>query len=289
MARINSRRVKIGGMTQLCIDLKPRRCDADVFLDTPIDVTNLVEYIDKRKEKGEKITYFHAFLLALAKTIYNRPKLNRYVKNRHMYEHTNVVISFVAKVEFEDDSEEVMLLIEVKPDDNIDTISKTIKKQLDILRNKKFEKKGANGVLDTLGSIPNIIRVPLIGTLKWMDEKGILPKSLQEDDLYFASAIVTDIGSLKSDSIYHNNTNFGTASSITSIGEFRDSIKIVDGKQTVYKACNFGINYDERIADGFYLIKSFKLFEYIINNPKLLEDRADKIIEVETKGKKQGK
>ena len=280
MARINSKRVKIGGMSQLMIDLKPRRCDADVFINTPIDVTNLVDYVGKRKNKGDKITYFHAFLLALAKTIYNRPKLNRYVKNRHMYEHTNVSISFVAKVEFEDDSEEVMLIIDVQPDDNIDTISKKIYDQISILRNKKFEKKGANGVLDTLGAMPNIIRVPLVGTLKWMDEKGILPKSLQEDDIYFSSAIVTDIGSLKSDSIYHNNTNFGTASSITSIGEIRDSIKIVDGKEIKYKAAKFGINFDERVADGFYMIKAFKILEYIIEQPKLLEDRADSKIEI---------
>ena len=280
MARINSRRIKIGGMTQLLIDLKPRRCDADVFINTPIDVTNLVDYVNNRKKKGDKITYFHAFLLALAKTIYNRPKLNRYVKNRHMYEHTNVVISFVAKVEFEDDSEEVMLLIEVKEDDNINTISKKIYDQISALRNKKFNKKGANGALDTLGKLPNIIRVPLVGTLKLMDEKGILPKSLQEDDIYFASAIVTDIGSLKSDSIYHNNTNFGTASSITAIGEIKDQVKVVDGKEKIYKACKFGINFDERVADGFYMIKAFKILEHIIENPKLLEGRADDKIDL---------
>lgn len=262
------------------IDLKPRRCDADVFINTPIDVTNLVDYVNKKKKKGDKITYFHAFLLALAKTIYNRPKLNRYVKNRHMYEHTNVSISFVAKVEFEDDSEEVMLIIDVAPDDNIDTISKKISDQISVLRNKKFEKKGANGVLDTLGALPNILRVPLVGTLKWMDEKGILPKGLQEDDIYFASAIVTDIGSLKSDSIYHNNTNFGTASSITAIGEIKDQVKVVDGKEKIYKACKFGINFDERVADGFYMIKAFKILEYIIENPKLLEGRADDKIDL---------
>ena len=280
MARINSKRVKIGGMNQLMIDLKPRRCDADVFINTPIDVTNLVNYIDKRKKSGEKITYFHAFLLALAKTVYNRPKLNRYVKNRHMYEHTNVSISFVAKVEFEDDSEEVMLIIDVAKDDNINTISKKISEQINILRNKKFEKKGANGVLDTLGALPNILRVPIVGLLKWTDDKGILPKSLQEDDIYFASAIVTDIGSLKSDSIYHNNTNFGSASSITSIGEIRDEVKVVNGKQKIYKAAKFGINFDERVADGFYMIKAFKILEHIIENPELLEDRADAKVEI---------
>ena len=113
-----------------------------------------------------------------------------------------------------------------------------------------------------------------------MDKKSIIPKSLRDDDIYFSSAIVTDIGSLKSDSIYHNNTNFGTCSSITAIGEIRDTIKVIDGDEKVIKSCNFGINFDERIADGFYLIKSFKLLEYILNNPKLLEDRADTKIEI---------
>ena len=280
MGRINSKRIKMGGMSQLLIDLKPRRCDADVFINSPIDVTNLVEYIDKRKKDGDKITYFHAFLLALAKTIYNRPKLNRYIKNRHMYEHTNIVISFVAKVEFNDDSEEVMLLIEVSPDDNIDTIAKKISDKIEKLRSKKMEMKGANGVLDTLGKLPNIIRVPLVGLFKWMDDKGILPKGLQEDNLYFATAIVTDIGSLKSDSIYHNNTNFGTASSITAIGEIRDDIKVVNGKSKIYKSCKFGINFDERVADGYYMIKAFKILEHILENPTLLEGNANDKIEL---------
>jgi len=280
MARMNSKRKKIGGMTQLMLDLKPRRCDADVFLNTKIDVTDLVKYIEKRKKDGDKITYFHAFLLALAKTIYNRPKLNRYVKNRHMYEHTTVSISFVAKVELNDEAEEVMLIVDVDPKDNIDTIAKKISEQVEKLRSNKFEKEGANGVLDALGALPNIIRVPIMGLFKWMDEKWILPMDLQKDNLYFASAIVTDIGSLKSDSIYHNNTNFGTASSITAIGEIRDDIKIVNGKETKYKSCKFGINLDERIADGFYMIQAFKVLEHIIENPKLLEDAADTKIEI---------
>lgn len=280
MRKNNAKRIKIGGMTQLLIDLKPRRCDADVFLNTPVDVTNLVKYIDDKKKEGEKVTYFHAFLLALAKTIYNRPKLNRFVANRHMYEHNNVVISFVAKVEFEDDAEELMLLIEVKPDDNLESISKKIVDKITELRVKKTDKKGANSAIDTLGKLPNIIRVPLVGFLKWTDKIGYLPKSLEEDDLYFSSAIVTDIGSLKSDSIYHNNTNFGSSSSITAIGEIRDTVKVVDGKEKIIKAANFGINFDERIADGFYMIKAFKLLEYILDNPKLLEGRADEKITI---------
>ena len=98
MARINSRRIKIGGMTQLMIDLKPRRTDCDVFINSPIDVTNTVEYIDKKKKNGEYITYFHAFLLALAKTIYNRPKLNRYVKSNIQCNSVKVPFCYVISI-----------------------------------------------------------------------------------------------------------------------------------------------------------------------------------------------
>lgn len=277
----NVKRVKMSGTEQLLIDIKPRRSDADVFINTGIDVTNLVNYIDLKKKEGYKYTYFHAFVLALAKTIYNRPKLNRYVLNRHIYEHEDVVIAFVAKVEFTDNAKELMLQIEISPEETLESLANKIRDKVNSLRNKKEKSKGANSAVDTLAKLPNIIRIPVVGLIKFMDKKGVLPKSLRDDDIYFSSAIVTDIGSLKSDSIYHNNTNFGTCSSITAIGEIRDSIKVVDGKEKKIKSCNFGINFDERIADGFYLIKSFKLLEHILNNPELLEERADSKIELE--------
>ena len=271
-------------MEQLLIDLKPKRNEGDVFLKTPVDVTNLVNYINKAKKEGKDYTYFHAFLLAIAKTIYNRNKLNRFVQNRHVFEHTDVVIAFVAKVAFEDSSEELMFQIKVEPEDNIESISKKIRDYISKVRERKenkVDKKGANSAIETLGKLPNIIRVPLVGILKWMDDKGLLPKSLQEDDIYFSSMIITDIGSLHSDAIYHNNTNFGTCSAITAIGEIHDDVKYQDGKEHKVKVANMGLNIDERIADGFYLIKSFKLFEHILDTPELLEGRADEKIEIQ--------
>ena len=283
MSRGNVRRVNIKGMDQILIDLKPRRCDADVFINTGVDVTNLVDYITKKKKEGYHYTYFHAFVLELAKTIYNRPKLNRFVQNRHMFEHTDVVIAFVAKVEFNDHAKELMLQIPISTDETLDSLSNKIREKVEAIRNKKnkTKEKGANSAIEIVGKLPNLIRVPLIGLIKLMDKWGILPKSLQEDNLYFSSALVTDIGSLQSDSIYHNNANFGTSSSMTAIGEIRDKVVAKDGKEKIIKSCNFGINFDERIADGFYLIKSFKLLEYILNNPELLEQRADTKIEID--------
>lgn len=280
--RKDGKRVKLNGMEQICIDLKPHRNEADVFIDKDIDVTNLKKYLDKKKEEGKDYTFFHAVLLAMAKVLYNRKKLNRFVANRHMYEHNDVVLSFVAKVSFDDKSEEVMLLIPVDEKDNLDTVSKKIRDKVAAVREKHVDKKGANNAIDTLGKLPNIIRVPLIGAFKWLDQRDMLPASLIEDNLYYSSTILSNIGSLGSEAIYHNNTNLGTASSIITIGVIKDKEIIMEnGKKEVRKICDFGINFDERIADGFYLIKSCKLLQYIIDNPELLEDAASTKVEIE--------
>lgn len=281
--RKDGRRIdNLSGMGQLILDIKPDRCDSDVYINQKMDLTKLVEYINKKKNEGKEYTYFHAFVTAIGKTIYNRPRLNYFVMNRHLYEHNDIVISFVAKVSFEDHAEEMMIMVPINPNDNIETISKYIKDKVDSIRNKNsIKKEGANSAIDTIGKLPNIIRVPLVGLLKWMDTKDLLPKSLQKDNLYYSSMIISNLGSIHCGAIYHNITNFGTCSSLATMGEIKTE-EVFDEKDNKVqrKICEFGINLDERIADGYYFAKSVKLLQYIFDNPELLEQDANQKIEL---------
>ncbi len=277
----NARRIKdINGMTQIMIDIKPNRCDSDVFIKQKIDVTELVKYIENKKKNKEDITYFHAFVTAIIKTMYNRPKLNRFVLNRHIYEHNNIVISFVVKVSFDDKSEEVMIMIDADESDNIYSLSKKVKNKVNSYRNRNAKKEGANSAINIIGKLPNILRVPLVGIFKFLDRKGMLPSCFIKDNLYYSSMIVSNLGSIKCGAIYHNITDFGTCSSLTTIGEIKDEEVIINGKKEIRKMCEFGINFDERVADGYYFVKSVKLLEYILNNPKTLENAVNKKIDV---------
>lgn len=276
--RKDGRRVdNLSGMGQLILDIKPDRCDSDVYINQKLDITKLVEYVKKKKDEGFDMTYFHAFVTAIGKVFYNRPKLNYFVMNRHLFEHNDIIISFVAKVSFDDHAEEMMIMVPINPEDNIFTISKFIKDKVNSVRDKEhFKKEGANSAIDTIGKLPNIIRVPLVGLLKWMDKKDMLPKSLQKDNLYYSSMIVSNLGTLKCGAIYHNITNFGTCSSIATMGEIKPTEIINEnGEKEIRQVVEFGINLDERIADGFYFVKSVKLLQYIFDNPELLEDNAN--------------
>ena len=44
-----------------------------------------------------------------------------------------------------------------------------------------------------------------------------------------------------------------------------------EGNVSVHKRMPIGFTIDERIADGFYFAKSFKIFRHLIENPELLD------------------
>ena len=280
--RKDAKRVKnITGMQQIMLDIKPNRSVSDVYINNEMDLTKLCEYVENKKKENSEITYFHAFVTAIGKVIYNRPKLNWFVANRHIYEHNDIVISFVAKMAFNDNSEEMMILVPIDSNDNINTISKKIKDKVESIRkSKEVSKEGANSAIDTLGKLPNPIRIPIVGVLKWCDKKGILPLSLVNDNLYYSSMIVSNLGSIGCGAIFHNITDFGACSSLLTMGEIKTKVELDEkGKPITKKVCEFGINLDERIADGYYFAKSLQLLQYIFDNPSLLEGSAsDKII-----------
>ena len=51
MKRKDAKKVKdIDGLHNILIDLKPRRCDSDVYINQKIDMTNLIKFIEKKKK-----------------------------------------------------------------------------------------------------------------------------------------------------------------------------------------------------------------------------------------------
>lgn len=278
--RRDARRVEVSTLMQCCIDLKPTRKENEVYINRKMDVTNLVSFIEKEKKEGKHYTYFHAFLAAIARTIYHRPKLNRFISNRHMYEHNEILLSFVAKMTLDDKSEELMLVVPIDENDTIETIADKTAEKVNKLRSASVEKKGANNAADTLGKMPNIIRVPIFAIIKTLAKFGMLPSSLTDNNIYFSSMIISNLGSIGCGAIYHNLADFGSCSSLTTIGEINDEVIVNEkGKQEIRKMCEFGITLDERIGDGFYFARCVDLIEKILDDPESLYESISKLPE----------
>ena len=262
-------------MHKVMIGIKPNRCDEDVYIHEVVDVTNLVKYMKKKKKEDDKITYFHFFSSAIAKTICHRPLLNRYVKNGEFYDRNDITLSFVAKTKFEDHSEEFMAKINVDKDDNLMSIKDKLTKKVNNIRSSK--KNDTDSTIELVGKLPKWLRNLVIKIFIFLDNHDMVPESITSNLIYYSTIIISNLGSIHCNAIYHNLTDFGTNSILLTIGEItKENYLDDDGKLQERYMCDFGINLDERIADGFYFAKSFQLFKEYLQNPEVLEEKFDK-------------
>ena len=276
--RRDGTRVKMGGFAKIWYHVKPRRSENEVYINREIDVTKLVEYYKSKKKENEKITYFHLFATAISKVIYNKPLLNRFVINGNHYDRKDVKLSFVAKTQFTDEANELFTVMKVDKSDDVNSISKKIVGDVKKIRNN--EGNSTDDFMDKMGSLPNFIVKIIVAFVKWMDNHDLLPSSLTEGSIYHSTVLLSNLGSIHCDGIYHNLTNFGTNSIVVTIGEIKEIEKIVKGKAEKRYICNFGISLDERIADGVYFAKCVNLLEYILSEPSLLEGRVDDKVDI---------
>lgn len=269
-------RVKnLDGMHRLMVHIKPYRADSDVYINTNVDVTEMVKYVEKLKkqDKYKDLTYFHVFCTAIGKLIYNRPLLNRFIINRRFYDRKFVNLSFVAKREFTDSSEENFSSLKIEENDNLLSLSQKISGKVKSVRESKLN--SADDFMDKFGKLPvGLLRV-LCSILKFADNHDLIPESLTKNSIYHSSVIITNLGSINCGAIYHNLTDFGTNSILVAVGKIKDEPVVINGKVEIRKMCEFGINLDERIADGFYFTKSLEYFNYIMSHPESLEENAN--------------
>lgn len=265
----------IDAMHKVMIDIKPNRCDEDVYIHEVVDVTNLVKYMEKKKKEDDKITYFHFFSSAIAKTICHRPLLNRYIKNGNFFDRNDITLAFVAKTTFEDHSEELMAKINVNKNDNLNSIKDKISNKVGKIR--KSKKNDTDSAIDIVGKLPKWLRKLVVKVFIFLDNHDMVPESITSNLIYYSTVILSNLGSIHCNAIYHNLTDFGTNSILLTIGEItKENYLDDDGKLKQRYMCDFGINLDERIADGFYFAKSFQLFKEYLQNPEVLEEKFDK-------------
>ena len=275
-------RLKSGGFEKIWCTLKNKRSENEVFILKDLDVTKLKKYLEKKKEDDEKITYFHVFSTAFAKVIYNKPLLNKFVINRNFYSRNEVSMAFVAKTAFTDEAKELFTVMRVDKEDNINTLSKKIRGDVKKIRNNQGN--NTDDFIDKLRFLPKFLISLVVLILKFLDNHDLLPRSLSENSIYHSTVLLSNLGSIKCDGIYHNLTNFGTTSIVVTMGEVRREDRIIDGQCEERYLCKFGITLDERIADGVYFAKCINLLQYIFDNPELLEDDVDaKVVMAESK------
>lgn len=252
--------------------LYPNRCDNEAFISERIDLTNADSYIRAFNEKSPefKLTLFHLVVAAVLKTVILRPKLNRFIANKNMYQRNNFSASFVIKKQFDDSSEEGMAFVYAKEDSTLSTLREDLYRQI-----HSVKKGGTDSTMDAmnlLNKLPRFIVKFFLWLMRQFDRHGWVPKSLIASDPYYASVILSNLGSIKLRSGYHHLTNWGTTSIFVVVGEMKKRVFANDdGTEEYRNSVDLGLTIDERLADGYYYSKSVRLLKYLLEHPQELE------------------
>ncbi len=270
----------IDGMHIIAPIVMPNRTDNEAFISERIDITAIKEYVDKLNADSPdfKYTMFHVIVTAVIRCITLRPCMNRFVSNYNLYQKNEISAAFTVKKQFSDKAGEGLAFIHADENTNIHSVHESIKRQVTVCKSGKND--STSDVMDLLAKLPRPIVHFIGGVVRMLDRHGLCPSSLIETDLFHASVVLTNLGSIKLKSGYHHLTNWGTNSVFVVIGEAKKRpIFNEDGTYEMRDTVDLGLTVDERIADGFYFSQTIKLLKKILENPELLEQPASTPIE----------
>ena len=125
--------------------------------------------------------------------------------------------------------------------------------------------------------LPFPILALAIRVIRILDFWGINPKFLTDGDPNYTTILCSNLGSIKAPAVYHHLNNYGTNSIMVTIGTLRDEeVRQSDGTYQTRKMLDIGATLDERIADGFYFVRSLNLLKYVFAHPEILDDELGK-------------
>ena len=246
-----------------------------------VDLRPLDAYLAQKNQgrTEDKYTYFHVISAAIAKAFILRPRMNRFICNKRIYQHRDLTLAFVVKKQFSDKSEEGLAFLSIDDKETMDSYHSKIMSVIHDNRRSDI-KDTSTGAMDIINKLPQWLINLILSTTLWLDKHGWAPQFLIGTDPNHASIFLSNLGSIGLEGGYHHLVNWGTNSCFIVLGKkYMKKEYFKDGSSDLYEVIPLGITLDERIADGYYYSGTVALVKQLLAHPELLDLPADTEVE----------
>jgi hypothetical protein len=237
---------------ELFFNLMPRKTNSNFLHHMTLDLDNTFAFLDEvNEDREEKITLFEVILTGLQRSVIAKPKVNRFIKGRRLWQRNELSINFVVKREKTEAGDEVNALIRFSPYDTLETVSKRLKEN--IYNARKGENPNAKDV-KLFGSMPRLVLRIIAKFLRFLDNINMPLYAVIKELPFYCTAFVANLGSLGMDGGYHHLFELGTTELFVVISKVRYD-QVVDQKTKqvkVARVMDLDFNIDERVVDGIY-------------------------------------
>jgi len=244
--------------------------DSKLLGSVDIDITDLEDYIKKKRTEGLKITLTHIFLLAVARALRTEvPELNTYIRRGKVIrrEHIDAMVSVLL-------SEQQMSSVKIKDADTLtlselaDILNEEIRNIRQGLENKTMRMKGF------LASVPWPFRTWVFRIIKWMTiDLGISFPSVGLSANNYGSFVLTNIGSIGLETGYPALFPISNVAFVLVMGGVTLKPMVIEDQIVPRRVINLSTALDHRLVDAFHGGRLFKYLKHMVKNPQLLEEK----------------
>jgi hypothetical protein len=248
--------------------LMPTRNGSAVWFDQRFLVDGAERYLAAVRARHPDLhpTLFHLVLWAMARMFDRYPRLNRFVAGGRLYQRDEVTISFTVKSALTDEG----TLLEVKH--RFDPAQPFPDLVADLQRSVDASRAGRQGLaereLELFLRAPPPVRRGIVRLASAANALDVLPRRFVDGDPFFASAFVTNLGSVGLDSAYHHLYEYGTIPVFGVLGRVHDTVEAVDGRPVVARTASMKFTYDERVEDGLYAAHALADLRHLVEHPE---------------------
>lgn len=274
--RADGKRVKnVNPMYTIAPYIMNKRVDSMNMITIDIPVEPIKEYLNAKRKEGINISHMCVILSAYIRTLKHFPELNRFVVNRKVYQRNEIAVGMVVLKPGEMGNG-TMSKMYFDENNTIFEVNDIINKYVEENRESP-ENNGTEKIMKFLLSVPGLLPVG-VSLLKWLDNRGWLPKAVINMSPFHMSLGLTNLASIRTNHIYHHCYEFGTTSMFMAMGNSREVPKR-KGNEIVFEKCMpIGVTMDERITSGSYFAMAFRKMSTYLRNPELLETSPEEEI-----------
>ena len=279
--RIDGRRLrKVQGMIRFMSFVMPERSDALNYFADSFDITEAEKFCREKVSSGmTNFSILHLLIAAYVRVVSQRPEINRFIAGQEIYAHHSIDVAMTVKKNMAVDSDETCIKVCFEPTDTVDDVYRkfnaTVQESIGDASDTDFD-----GFSNALQKIPRWVLRLFMKILNFLAYHGKLPLALLELSPFHGSMIITSMGSLGINPIFHHIYNFGTLPLFISYGTKRTVYELNEnGEVEKHKYVDVKIVTDERICDGFHYAAAFKMMKKLVANPKTLDTPPETVVE----------
>jgi hypothetical protein len=244
----DGRRVAVHPYRRMMSFLMRGRNESAVYFEQRLDLSRTLPWLEARDAK-----LFPLLLHALASTLHDRERLNRFTVGRRTYQRRGVYLSFAAKKQLSDDAPLATIKRRFEPGEPLEAVIAALAGEVGEARSDR--PSHIDKELRVLLALPGFVLAFAIRLLAWLYRWGLAPRSLVDTDPMYTSAFVANLGSIQIDAAYHHLYEHGNCPLFVTIGRVTDHQLLLR------------YTFDERVEDGLYCAHSLELLRQRVEDP----------------------